>query len=91
MSVLGEFRRIGGITISGLERSEHVALQDLGSRLVPLREVRGEDLSAAASQVLRLVERTREALGERQDRVGEHLDAATEDLQAVCRIILGHG
>jgi len=91
MSVLGEFRRIGGVAIAELERSEHLALKALGSQLVPLREVRDEELAAAAARVLVLVERTREELRGRQDPGGERLDVETEDLRALCRIILGHG
>jgi len=56
---------------------------------VPLREVRGEELAAGAAQVLALVEATREALRGCDDPVGARLDAETEDLRALCRIILG--
>jgi hypothetical protein len=91
MSVLGEFHRIGDVAIAGLEGSGHVALKALGRELAPLREARDVDLAAAAGRVLALIERTREELRERQDPGSERLEAETDDLRALCRIILGHG
>lgn len=89
MSVPGEFQRVVANTATFLQRSQAGGASSLAGALVEAARLGRGDLSAGASEVVRLLEGPTGAPRFGSDHQDEEFGRVVEHLRSLCRAILG--